>query len=220
MTLREAKKLLEEKGLEYLLRREKKTLSEKLEEGCTPETRKFLNKEHVLDSEPWMRDGKPLHLTQDDWIKKYNGAGKVMACAADYYKAAKNGDKAVADVQKDFDKSWVITSTRIFYNMTYLEAEIVHYHGSEVIKPVERKLLIPYYSRDLVKNVLGTKEGLKFMQGFFLTDDGKEEILKTLEKLSSKKANELRIWTPSQDGRKSLPQRAVSLDCSGGVFRV
>ena len=41
-----------------------------------------------------------------------------------------------------------------------------------------------------------------------------------LEKLSSKKANGLRIWMPSQDGRKSLSQRAVSLYNDVGGFRV
>jgi len=175
-----------------------------------------------LDKEPWMEGIEPF-LTQDDWIPKYNEAGKVMACAADYYRAAKHGEKVLESVQEHFEILGVITSTEIIFNKKNLEGKIVHYIGSKVVKPVERKLLIPFYSGNLAENILGTKEGLKFMQGLFLTDDGKEEILETLEILSNMKEDKLNIWTPSQGGRKrreTLPLRSVSLDYNDGVFRV
>ena len=171
-----------------------------------------------LDEEPWMKADIKWVDTQDGWILIYNEAGKVMASAADYYRAAKFDDGAIASLQED---STLMTSTRILYNKTNLKGNIVHYYGSTVAKPVKKKVLIPDYSvEECFKDILDSKEGLGFAQALFLTDDNKEEILETLNKLSSKKTGKITIRTPSQKGREKYLGRAVSLLYIGGDFLV
>ncbi|MFH1637721.1 MAG: hypothetical protein ABIB71_04835 [Candidatus Woesearchaeota archaeon] len=175
----------------------------------------------TLDSLPWMEESKILYLTQNNWIPKHNEAGKVMASVADYYILGKSGDEALLrSVQEDFE-NWVMTSTRIIYSPTSLNAEIIDYYGSTVIEPVKRNILVPDYSSgNFIKDVINTDEGLRFFQGLFLTKDEGEAIMDALEKLGNKNKDNLRIWTPSQGSRNSNPVRAASLDCNNGLFHI
>ena len=157
-----------------------------------------------------------VSLTQNQWIPKYNDAKKVMASAADYYWATKLGDKKVLRILQADINSNFITSTRIIYNPENMEGRIIHYYGSDIIKPVEKELYIPEYpTRPPLKFVFTTGQDLKFFQALFLTTDKKEEIIETLEKLGNKKENKsniraINILTHSQNNRKIHPQ-GVSL---------
>ncbi|MFH1637912.1 MAG: hypothetical protein ABIB71_05795 [Candidatus Woesearchaeota archaeon] len=176
----------------------------------------------ILEANAWCdEDGKPFYITQNDWIAKYNGAGKRMASVADYYALGKSGDEGLLkSVQEDFER-WVMTSTRILYSKESLDAEIVDYYGSTVVEPVKRNILIPDYSGwKLVKDVINTDEGLRFFQGLFLTEDDGEAIMDALAILGNKNKDKLKVWTPSQASRNSVPVRAASLGCDGGRFHM
>ena len=144
-----------------------------------------------------------------------------MASAYDLYNAGKTGtDQLLKSLQKDFTERYVMSSTRIIYEPASLESKIIHYHGSSIITPEEKTIIIPYYNGELIENVLNSREGIAYLQSLFSTNDGIEAITSALEKLSAYPRAKIKIWTPSQSSRKDIPQRAVRLRCYGGDFHV
>ena len=66
-------------------------------------------------------------------------------------------------------------------------------------------------------------EGLTYLQTLFATDDEEEEIIQTLEFVSGKERQEIKVWTPTVGGnnsRSQYPSRAAGFDCDSGSFHV
>lgn len=162
------------------------------------------------------------YRTQNQWIPFFNEKGVAMISAPDVYRAGQSGsDELVKSLRKDFDRDYIVTSTRIIYNPNSLDAKIVHNHGSTVVKPTESKVIVPVY-QDWTKlsKVLGTEEGKAYLSALFGTKDNAENMAKTLSKLSGKSIDDNCVWTPTQDGRKDRPERAVGFDYGSGRFHV
>ena len=158
--------------------------------------------------------------SQDSWILWYNQQGRVMASAANIYQAGKTGDRTLlASLQKDFLESWIVTSTRIDYDQNTLSSRITQYYGSTVRTPAATTIDVPVYN-NAIATVLQDAQGLRYLQSLFNTSDIAEQIMQTLEKLSGKTRSEIKIWTPDQASRKSIPQRAVRFDLDSSEFRV
>lgn len=176
-----------------------------------------------LDANPLLNDqNQPISQTQDNHIAGFNELKKVMAALPDYYAAGKSGDDAlIASLRKDFSESWIVGSDRIKYDAKSLDAKIIHYFDSTVIKPVEVPVFIPDYSNGpILDDVLGTAQGLAYVQALFNTPDNAEEIKKTFFALSGKASISTRVWTPDQASRKSVPDRAAFLGCSLDSFLI
>ncbi len=170
-----------------------------------------------LDTGPLLdAKGNPLSVRQGDHIRRFNDLGKIMASMPDLYDTGKSASPEVLEsLQKDFHETWVISSSRIHYEKDSLEAVITHYFNSTVVSPREIKVLVPYYNGVKLDDVLGTEEGLKYLQALFNTNDDAETIKVTLEKLSNKKSKDIRVWTPDQNSRKEYQDRAAGFDGSG-----
>ncbi|HLC50693.1 MAG TPA: hypothetical protein VJI97_04685 [Candidatus Nanoarchaeia archaeon] len=158
---------------------------------------------------------------QNQWIHYFNGQKKPMVSAPDIYRAGQNGSSALIDsLQEDFDKSWVVSSTGINYNADNLDARIIHNKGSIVVKPTQRKVLVPVYQNTQLGEVLETEEGKKYLKILFDTDDNPDKIGKTLVTLSGKGLDDNYVWTPTQENRASYPERAAVFGIDGGRFHV
>lgn len=172
----------------------------------------------VIDFQP--ADGGS-YRTQDGWIPFFNAIGQRMISPLDAYLAGKNGnDELIARFKKDFAEFWLMTSGRNFYNGTSLDARIVHNHGSTVVKPTERRVLVPFYREERLDKILGTNEGTAYMQGQLNTPDGPDVIGEALSRLSGYKVDDIRVWTPDQKSRAARPERAVVFSSGGREFLV
>ena len=165
-------------------------------------------------------DGTPMTKTQDGWIAYWNTVtdGRRFASAANIYQAGKTGDRTLlASLQKDFLESWIVTSTRIDYDQNTGVGKITHYYNSTLRTPSAKTIIIPEYNGETIERVVQNASGIQYLQTVFATPDTAETIMQTLEKLSGKTRSEIKIWTPDQASRKSIPQRAVrfSLDSAG-----
>jgi len=160
---------------------------------------------------------KNLTKTQDEWIKYWNrNKDKFFPSAADLYKCFKKlGKKDIESLRKDFESSWLMTSTRIFYEKDSLNATITHNFKCKKIKSKSTKLMIPELWNEPISNV-----NLNFLQVLFGTKDSRGQIIKVLEKISGKKSKDIIIWTLDKSWRKDYPERAVSFDYSSGRFRI
>lgn len=161
-----------------------------------------------------MEDDQVIRLTQDEWIRKYNQTGKVMASAPDFY-AGLNGcdDDSIRRLHDHLNRHPLILSTRITYDSKELEnphnlkGRITHYFGSTVTEPIETDLVIPVFRDKPIEEalILGdhAKQGLAYLQGLLGTTDSAEEIIQTLERASGKNREEIRIWTAETSGSYS-----------------
>ena len=152
--------------------------------------------------------------TQDDWITYWNTLtdGRVMASMGDFYRAGKEADsKLLRSLQRDFNKNFLITSTRIYYDPDSLEATIIDYVGSTVVIPLERRTTIPAYTVVRLGEVLSSATGLAYLQTLLRTSDTADEIKKTLQRLSGKTSEETRVYTPLQGAGRNNLQRAARL---------
>ena len=157
---------------------------------------------------------------QDDWIVYFNDKNEIMASMPDAYVAGKTSNQNLLDsLREDFKDMWLVTSTRIRYENN-TSARIIHNYGSRLITPVEHKIVIPEYRPESLADVLDTKEGLKYLQALFGTNDNAAQIKDTLQKLSGYQADKTKLWTPNQDNRKRCPVRAACLYYDVGEFRV
>jgi hypothetical protein len=185
----------------------------------------YHKKAYVLETNPFQIDVKPADggasKIQDDWIQFFNEQKQIMISAPIVYRAGQTGSKEVlASLRSDFDASWLVTSTRNSYNPSDLGARITQNYGSQVIAPKESKVLIPVYQGTALPKVLESAEGRKYLRAEFDTRDSPKKMIKTLEDLSEKDANNILVWTPTQENRRAYPERAVRFYCSVGQFLI
>jgi hypothetical protein len=162
---------------------------------------------------------------QDQWILFFNRQGKLMISAANIYEAGKSAsDDVLKSLRDDLISSLIVTSTRIGYSLDDLSGRITQNYGSTIIHPTFRDVkIIPVYQDTPlleVLNVRKNRDGLKYLQALFVTNDGPKEITDTLEHLSDKKAADIGLWTPDQASRRAYSQRAVRFNIDGDWFLV
>ncbi|MEI6614127.1 MAG: hypothetical protein WCL37_04455 [Chrysiogenales bacterium] len=121
--------------------------------------------------------------TQDEWIGYFNDRNELMISMPVLYLAAKSNNLELLDsLKEDFNDRSFILSTRIYYDKGK-KARIIHNYGSKLVKPDEHKVIIPDFSYVSVKDVLKTKEGLRYLQVLFGTKDNAQQIQETLMRL-------------------------------------
>jgi len=225
MTLREAKKLLKEKSLEYLLGRD-----DSINQQCFEKPRKTRTRLTLDD----VAAQNGATKTQDRWIKYYNKEkrireGKLFASMAEIYQvfkqivdAPEEHEALLASLRRDFDEIFLLSSTRIRYNAHDGNAQIMHNYGSKMQKePIE--LEIPVLRPGKLTEL--NDKGIEFLQALLDTDENKEEIMGVLSRISNRPNDKLRVWTPPFDSfsyytRSERSERAVTLDYYIGNFRV
>ncbi|GAF95721.1 unnamed protein product, partial [marine sediment metagenome] len=124
-----------------------------------------------------------------------------------------NNTEAIESLRKDFDKRWLVTSTRIIYNLDNLSAKIIHNADSTVTKQTEIEVKeIPYYYPTYIKELLETETGLDYIRALINNKKAtKEEVINFFVTLSGKKEKNIRFWTPTQSSRKDKQVRSVEL---------
>ena len=162
------------------------------------------------------------YRTQEQWIAFFNEQQRRMISAADVYRKGKSApDEVLQSLKGDFDKSWLVSSTRNSYSGDDLSGIVTQNYGSGVVTPSRRNVsVIPVYNGTPLAQALETKEGLDYLQALFDTTDDRDAITGTLENLSGRSADNIFLWTPEQDYRKRYPERAVGFDGRGGRFHV
>ena len=162
------------------------------------------------------------YRTQEQWIAFFNEQQRRMISAADLYKKGKSApDDVLKSLRKDFDESWLVSSTRNSYSRDDLSGIVTQNYGSRVVTPSQRNVsVIPVYNGTKLAQALQTEEGLDYLQALFDTIDDPEAITGTLEHLSGRNADNIVLWTPDQGSRKRYPERAVWFDGLGGRFHV
>ena len=173
----------------------------------------------IIDPQPADNGG---YRTQKEWIAYFNKLGKPMISAPNMYQAGKTASDEVLDsLRKDFDEHWIVSSTRIKYNPNDLSALIVHNFGSTVVKPKKIALkVIPVYESTILSHALDSEDGVLYNQALYDTRDDPKTITEVLENLSKRKADNIRLWTPSQSSRNSYPERAGGFFDDYGRFHV
>ncbi len=153
----------------------------------------------------------PVCVNQEGHIYRFNRLNKVMIAMPDLYDAGKNATpEVIQSLRRDFQKSWIISSTRVYYETNNLEAVITHYFGSTIVSPEEVKVIIPDYSDSpTLDQVLSTEEGLRYLRALFKTSDDAETIKRTLKRLSDKGSENTILWTPNQYNRIKHQDRVV-----------
>jgi len=182
---------------------------------------------------------------QDEWIDSWNREedGHVFSSMGDYYlnfkemkRLSEEGtseEKAkvqilLASLRDDFDwpgrKNWLISSTKIPYEKEGLRARVIqHYRCKrpELIK--ETELEIPVYRGTPVTEVAGENKGLVYLRTLFDTEDDSETIIQTLEFISGKSRDAIKVWTAAVEGsytRSQHPSRAAGFGYNGDYFHV
>ncbi len=151
--------------------------------------------------------------TQDEWIAYFNERNELMASIADIYLAGKSDNQTLlAGLGEDF-KRWSVTSTRIKYDET--NARIIHHYGSTVAKPVEHAVIIPEYRQQFLEEVLKTKEGLRYLQVLFGTNDSAQQIKENLRELSAYSSKRTVVWSTAVSAR---PDEKVAGFIFGSIF--
>ena len=115
----------------------------------------------------------------------------------------------VESLRDDFDKSWLVTSTRIIYNPDTLDGKIVHNHGSAIVQPTERRVPVPVYQGTPLGEVLESSQGRDYLHALFNTRDSPENVEKALTALSGKGIGDTYVWTLDQASRASNPEGAA-----------
>ena len=184
--------------------------------------------------------------SQIQWLEywKQINDGRIMAGMGDLYLSfkelkrmnveGKDDEKVkvtryLATLRDDFDwlgkSNWLISSTRLQYNGSNLECKITHHFDCSDKKFVDEKqpVNVPIYRNTPIVQVVSNPEGLKYLQTLFSTEDDSETIIQTLEFISGKNRNKIKVWTAATDGsftRQSNPERASGLDYNDGCFHV
>ena len=181
-------------------------------------------------------------MSQNEWPKywKQINDGRIMASMGDFYLSFKElkrmkvegaeKEKKIAkgylrSLKNNFESSWLISSTRLQYNGNNLECKIVHHFdcGDKSFVDEKEAINVPVYRGTLITEVVNNNEGLKYLQTLFNTEDDGETIIQTLEFISGKNRDEIKVWTAAIDGqftRQSNDGRASGLNSSNGCFHV
>jgi len=160
-------------------------------------------------------DNGNIH-TQDQWIQFFNEHNQQMISAPDAYIAGRESSrKLLRSLQEDFDASWLVSSTRIDCSQNDLSARLTHNFGSTVTVPKETTLVIPVYQGIFLPEVLGEEQGITYLRNLFDTKDSPRKITSALENLADKNADEIKVWTPTQESR-----RAAEFGFDDGQFLV
>ena len=168
----------------------------------------------MLDLNPSEIDGK--RKTHEEWIDYWNNIddGRVFASMPQLYLAFKQlkyilehnprkekqyAKYVVESLRKDFnwgDRSLLLTSTKTIYLGAIEDSIIIHNYGCKnpsLIKKIDVK--IPVYNGIPIEYVAKNVKGLNYIQSLFNTEDGLETIMQTLELISNRKRNNIRIFT-------------------------
>ena len=179
----------------------------------------------VIDLQP--ADGESLYRCQEHWIQYFNNINDprrkkpiTMISAPDVYKQGQEGDSLLTRSLRDSFESWFITSTRESYEPGTLNARIVHDYGIIVVNPVSREVIVPVYNKVPLDKVLQDPQGVAYLQAKFDTQDGSDDIARTLADLSKLRLNHITIWTPNQSSRADYQERATSFGLKRNRFRV
>src|SRR3989344_5944767 len=185
--------------------------------------------------------------TTEDWFDRWekDTSSKEMASAGDLYQGWKllkrdyhSGDmdraritaEIVASFQDDFDwsgkKNYLIAGTRLEYQADSLDSTIIqHYKAKNHALVKKTSLEIPEYLGVPIPEVVLQPKGLHYLQTLLDTEDDAETIMQTLEFISGKTRDKIKVWTPPLESnnyytRKQHPARAAGFGCSGGYFHV
>ena len=165
---------------------------------------------------PTLADYGRLRI-QYSWIDLFNKAGKAMISAPDVYSAQ---DSILSSLREDLKKDRLVTSTRISCNENDLGAKIIQDVGSTVVKPTEKSIVVPVYSNKRIAKAAKTKNGLKYLQALFNTEDKASKLIGRLEEISEKGAEDIRIWTPYQEQKLLRSEMAVLFSLNYGQFNI
>ncbi len=194
----------------------------------------------ILDAQP---AGNGASKTPNQWIEYWNEItdGRRFASAADIYQAGKQArhilqrgseqEKAaarqlLASLQEDFNESWLVMSTRIFYQPASLEARIIHNYGNKDVGKVrERAVLVPEYLDTPLSTLQNDAACEAYLRAYFDTTDNVRTITETLSTLSGYAVDMIKLWTsPLRSNqwvtRSQLQERAVGLGAGDGGFHV
>jgi len=228
MTLREAKKLLKEKSMEYLLRRD-----DSINQQCFEKPRKKGRTILTLDD---IAAKNGALKTQNGWIRYWNrkkrvSEGRWFSSMADIYQvfkqiveAPEKHESLLASVRRNFCKVSLLSSTRIKYNPNDENAQIIHNYGSKMQKePIELEIPVLYPGKRIATELNG--KGIAFLQALLYTDDSKKEIVGVLSRIGDVPHEKLILCTPPLDNggdsmRSKLSKRGVSLSYFAGDFHV
>ena len=185
--------------------------------------------------------------TPEDWFDRWekDTSSKEMASAGDLYQGWKllkrdyhSGDmdraritaEIVASFQDDFDwsgkKNYLIAGTRLEYQADSLDSTIIqHYKAKNHALVKKTSLEIPEYLGVPIPEVVLQPKGLHYLQTLLDTEDDAETIMQTLEFISGKTRDKIKVWAPplkknNDYTRKQHPERAAGFYYCNVVFRV
>ncbi len=181
---------------------------------------------------------------QEQWIAYWNNItdGRRFASLADYYQvfrqltdALRNGssvekvsaEQSLASLRKDFQESYLLTSTRISYQPNSLEARLIHGYGASNHQLTSEKVLqVPEYWKTPIASVYALNENLIYLQALLNTDESGQTIVERLSVISDYQPYEIILWTPPLQGdswhnpRNLFASRAVELHSDSAGFHL
>jgi len=182
--------------------------------------------------------------TQDNWFPWWEKQeDEVMASMGDLYRGFKvlqeeyeqGGEAKVAaskiidSLRDDFDwsgkRNWLISSTRLLYSKHSLEGTIIHHYNCKNKDLVQEVFLdeILEYRGVLLGEVLAEDKGLKYIRTLFDTEDDAKQIMKTMEFISNKSRDEIKVWTAAVNDawvRSDRSERAAGFNFNDNEFHV
>ena len=147
------------------------------------------------------------YRTQEQAIAYHNKNGEIFFSVSDLFNL---DESSLKEIPRDWKgMAYQMTSTRIDYENNTVE----HHTGSTKTKPTVIKLKnIPVCQPTYLNKLVETEEGLDFARALYGNMKAKKEkIISEFERVTGKKVNKIRIWTPNQSSRESRPVRSVGL---------
>ena len=147
------------------------------------------------------------YRTQEQAIAYHNKNGEIFFSVSDLFNL---DESSLKEIPRDWKgMAYQMTSTRIDYENNTVE----HHTGSTKTKPTVIKLKnIPVCQPTYLNKLVETEEGLDFARALYGNMKAKKEkIISEFERVTGKKVNKIRIWTPDQSSRERKPIRSVGL---------
>ena len=150
-------------------------------------------------------DGEYLIKSQNDWNEYFSrlGDGRRLPSLPEVYvimeRLHETKHPALAGIVRDLTESWLCTGTK----NDYLDSTIIHPGYGTIECPLP---LGDHWLDEVVEN----KPLENALQALLMCKDAKKAV-KVLREVSGERPY---IWTPSAEGRKSRPERAVWLNAS------